>query len=144
MIYQPLKAGEPEVVIPTIIKQGHIDIPYTFIVKNTGKTPAKHLRIGSTTSFGVEPSKFPDASGGVLYPGVLFPDQTSERYPGNAISLDMKQWNEWVFGQKFVYVYIYIEYSDIFPGTKVHHTWMCSKFENFGKQTFCHVGNDGD
>jgi hypothetical protein len=136
----------PEDLAKTIIKQGYLDIPYTFTVENSGKTPARYMKVRTTYTVGADPVAWPnpwqieDAG----FPGMIFPGKTEENISTRPVRIAGEDVVRWQLGTASVYIYIVIEYNDIFPNTKVHHTWICSKYGAFGQQTFCHTGNDAD
>jgi hypothetical protein len=123
--------------------QGYIDIPYSFTVENSGKTPAINMSVRANAALQVEPS-WPDVTGGPKFLQVLFPGKTGVSYSTVPIRVTFPDSMIWERGEKHVYVYILIEYNDIFPNTKKHHTRVCAKFDAFGAHTFCHTGNSAD
>jgi hypothetical protein len=136
----------PEALAKTLSKQGYLDLSYSFTIENSGKTPARYMKVRTTYSLGVEPLAWPNPGqvedAGFLQ--VIFPGKTEENLSTHPVRLPLEDVMGWQLGREYVYVYVVIEYNDIFPNTKVHHTWLCSKFGAFGQQTFCHTGNDAD
>jgi hypothetical protein len=133
----------PEQMVDTMKAQGYIDIPYTFILKNTGKTPARYMKIRSTWSFGPEAVQ-PGQSDRPDSLQVIFPGEHGQVTSGHPVRIKPGDELAWTLGARYVFIYVYIEYSDIFPGTKPHHTWTCTKFQWFGTRTACSIGNDAD
>ncbi|MGH9493603.1 MAG: hypothetical protein ACRD3B_01295 [Candidatus Sulfotelmatobacter sp.] len=123
-------------------KYGYVRIPYTFKIKNVGKTPARYIVVGSMYSAGTEPI-VPDLQTEPRH-GTMFPNAGGTVYGHEPIMLNREQFQAWKFQGNYVFIYIYIQYSDIFPDTKPHHTWSCTKINSLGTQTFCHTWNDAD
>jgi hypothetical protein len=136
----------PEALNKSLSEQGYFDLPYSFTIENSGKTPARYMKVRSTYSIGIEPLPWPNP-GRVEDEGffqVIFPGKTEEDYSTHPVRLSFIDGLRWQLGREYVFVYIVIEYNDIFPNTKLRHTWVCSKFGPHGEQTFCHSGNDAD
>jgi hypothetical protein len=138
--------ASPEALVGTMKKQGYVDMPYSFTVENSGKTPARYMKVLGNYSLSAKPLPWPDkrqlAKPGFLQ--VIFPGQPGQSYSPPPIRLTYEDGLAWQLGAIHLYIYIVVEYRDIFPNTKLHHTWVCSKFDAFGQQTFCHTGNDAD
>lgn len=118
----------------------------SFVVVNTGKTPAKHVIIRVWMDFfpsmltglpvGVEPT--------VNSVGVIFPGGRGDSKIIPTINAPVSQINPAINNAWFLYAWGHVEYSDVFG--KQHNTQVCGyrKITEDGGFTQCNFGNDAD
>jgi hypothetical protein len=128
----------------TLKRQGYIDIPYTYLFENTGKTPGERAQTSSIAYLSQSPRgalETPEAPpDGLKEIPVGIGLMTGYSDPAHPLRLTDQDTQEWRAGTKFVYVYVFIDYDDVYFASRRHHTWMCAKFDAWGKQTFCRGG----
>jgi hypothetical protein len=93
------------------------------------------IGLGSLYSFGAAPIQ--PSSGPTERTQSLPPNAPRKGYGTIPIRLTSQDTWDWTFERKHVFVYIRLEYDDVFPLTGRHHTWVCAKFDSYGKETFC-------
>jgi hypothetical protein len=126
----------------TLQKQGYIDIPYTYLFENTGKTAGEKARVWSGAYLSESPREpqEPEDPGVLKEIPVGIGSMTGYSDPAHPLRLTAQDTQEWLSGRKYVYVQVGIDYDDVYFASRRHHTWMCVKFDAWGKQTFCPGG----
>jgi hypothetical protein len=129
-----------------VVLKGQAEIPYSFVVDNTGRSVARRVHSRSGYSFGTEPVTPADCcdKSTPSYQDI-FPNRPIESYATrNPIVLRRGEDVDWIAGKVHLYLYLFVEYETVVDPGVVHHTNVCAVYLTPMQQLFCHTGNEAD